>query len=344
MSPRAATQEPEIEESTKIATPDGRLRRPSVGFSRTPLFDGHIDGRWGRRKRWEYWAVLCRTHLVSLTIADLDYVGLVSAWFIDLQRNERIEVALPVPPGMLPGLPDRVAGGDVQVRLPGLVASIRESVDATRLAFSMRTVGHSIEAEIEVEKPRGHESLSVLVPFSEDAFQLTSKHVARPATGSVVVDGKTFAFDAANESYGTLDFGRGIFPHRTRWNWSAAAGRIGDRTIGWNLGGQWTDGTGVTENGLFVDGKLHKIGDDVRFVLDFDHPEKSWRISSVTGGAVDLELEPLHVKRVRGLFLPVGADLWLAFGRFRGTLHDASGERIEIREHVGWAEELHARW
>ncbi|MET8551707.1 DUF2804 family protein [Micromonospora zamorensis] len=46
----------------------------------------------------------------------------------------------------------------------------------------------------------------------------------------------------------------------TAWNW--AAGAAPGRAI--QLGGKWTDGTRVTENGLFVDGRLHKIGGELR--------------------------------------------------------------------------------
>lgn len=343
MRPRTTTHEPEHSRPRNIATARGLTERSSVGFARTPIFDGHIDGRFGRRKRWEYWAVLSRTHLVSLTLAHLDFVGLASAWFVDLETNERIELSVPVPPRRMPPFPDRVAGGDLVLDVPGLSLAIRETDAHTHLSICMRTPRHAVDAVVDVDKPPGHESLSVLVPFSDDAFQLTSKHVARPARGLAVVDGRRYRFDADDGAYGTLDFGRGVFPHRTRWNWSAAAGRVGARTIGWNLGGQWTDGTGVTENGLFVDGKLQKLGADVRFTFDRAAPERPWRIAS-TGGEVELELLPRHVKRVDALRGPVGADLWLAFGTFRGTLYTEDGEAIPIHDHVGWAEELHARW
>lgn len=344
MSPRIATHEPEITHPVPIATPLGRLERASVGFARTPLFEGRIEGRWGRRKRWEYWAVVARTHLISITLADLDYVGVASAWFVDLERDRRIELVWPMLPSRMPRFPDRVAGGDLAVELPGLSLAIRETPESTRLSLAMRTPGHRVDAVVDVAKPPGHESLSVLVPFSEDAFQLTSKHVARPARGLAIVDGERFPFGPERESYGALDFGRGVFPHRTRWNWSAAAGRVGERIVGWNLGGQWTDGTGVTENGVFVDGRLHKLGEDVRFAFDPRRPERPWRITSLGSSAIDLEFEPLHLKRVDALHGPLGADLWLGFGRFRGRVHTELGERIEIVDHVGWAEELHARW
>jgi hypothetical protein len=60
-----------------------------------------------------------------------------------------------------------------------------------------------------------------------------------------------------------------------RWReaWRAAPGRA------IQLGGKWTDGTGVTENDLFVDGRLHKIGDELRWSYDRADWLRPWRIS-----------------------------------------------------------------
>ena len=52
-----------------------------------------------------------------------------------------------------------------------------------------------------------------------------------------------------------------------RWNWAMASQRLGGRRIGLNFGGQWTDGTGMTENAIFVDGQMTKVHEDVVFSL-----------------------------------------------------------------------------
>lgn len=340
--PTIRTHEREITSRTRIATKRGRINHDAVGFARIPLFDGTIPS-FGRRKRWEYWCVTSRTHALSITYADLDVVRLASAWFVDLETDERIEVSLPLPPLVGTKLAPTVAGGDVVVDAGLFSFAIREQPNATRLETSFRTPMHRLDAEVVVAKPEGHESLNVVVPFDDERFQLTSKHVARPARGLVVVDGRVHRFDDRNESFGALDFGRGIFPAHTTWNWSAAAGVVGDRVVGWNLGGKWTDGTGVTENGVFVDGRLHKLGADVRFEYDRAHPARTWRIAS-SCGCVDLELSPKHVKQVDALGAKLGAKLDLAFGTFRGRLYTEEGEAIEVRETVGWAEDFEARW
>ena len=40
---------------------------------------------------------------------------------------------------------------------------------------------------------------------------------------------------------------------------------LGGRRIGLNFGGKWTDGTGMTENAVFVDGVMTKMHEDVIF-------------------------------------------------------------------------------
>ncbi len=82
----------------------------------------------------------------------------------------------------------------------------------------------------------------------------------------------------ASPAFGCLDYGRGVWPEHTVWNWGSASGVQGGRTVGLNLGGQWTDGTGMTENGICVDGRLTKISEDLAFEYDRADMMKPWRV------------------------------------------------------------------
>lgn len=53
------------------------------GWSRTPLHRANLLGRWGRNKRWEGGS-LTDTHAVSVTYADVDYLGIVDVWWCEL--------------------------------------------------------------------------------------------------------------------------------------------------------------------------------------------------------------------------------------------------------------------
>jgi Protein of unknown function (DUF2804) len=63
-------------------------------------------------------------------------------------------------------------------------------------------------------------------------------------------------------------------------------------TVGLNLGGQWTDGTDMTENGVCIDGRLTKISEDLVFDYDRAAMMKPWRIRAAATGRIDLLFEP----------------------------------------------------
>ena len=89
--------EPEITEHVRECTDDARLRPEAIGWSRHPLHECNLKGRWGRKKRWDYWCVTTDHHLLSLTYADCDYLGLVSVLFLDYATNRCVEKGIVVP-------------------------------------------------------------------------------------------------------------------------------------------------------------------------------------------------------------------------------------------------------
>jgi hypothetical protein len=112
------------------------------------------------------------------------------------------------------------------------------------------------------------------------------------------------------DSFAVLDHGRGRWPYRMVWNW--AAGSAPGRAI--QLGGKWTDGTGMTENALFVDGRLHKIGEELAWHYDRADWLRPWRI---TGERVAAEFTPFHEKISRTELGVVGSETHQCFGHFR---------------------------
>lgn len=341
------THERELTRPVQECLPDGRLNPDAVGWSRHPLHDCNLLGRWGRKKRWEYWCVTTDTHMFSLTFADIDYLGLVAVGFMrDFAEGGLVEKVGVVPFGVGMSMPPTVGVGALSARTAGLSVVVNRSSTATLLHAEGRTVGsHTIEADLRIETPPGHETLNVLVPWSEDEFQFTSKQNCLPVEGTVVCDGTTFGFGPDNSAFGCLDFGRGIWPYRTTWNWASASGRLTDGTVlGITLGGKWTDGTGVTENGIVVDGRMHKIGEDLTWEYDPRDYERPWHISAPRTGRVDLEFVPF-CDRAATLNLGVlSTRVHQCFGRFHGTVVTDDGDTVAVTDLVGWAEEQLAKW
>lgn len=116
------------------------------------------------------------------------------------------------------------------------------------------------------------------------------------------------------------------------------------RLVGLNLGGQWTDGTGMTENGICIDGRLTKIGDDVRFEYDRARLMEPWRIRTATTDAIALTFTPEYErisKAENGDYL---SEVHQMFGRYDGTITPDEGAPISIDNLWGWIEDHVARW
>ena len=64
--------------------------------------------------------------------------------------------------------------------------------------------------DVLVELPAGHESLNVVIPWSDSVFNFTSKHQARPAVGRLTVGERVWSIGGTGpESWGVLDVGPG---------------------------------------------------------------------------------------------------------------------------------------
>ncbi|WCN84613.1 DUF2804 family protein [Micromonospora sp. LH3U1] len=107
------------------------------------------------------------------------------------------------------------------------------------------------------------------------------------------------------------------------------------------LGGKWTDGTRVTENGLFVDGRLQKIGDELRWTYDRSDWLRPWRVS---GERVGVEFQPFHEKVARTNVGVVANKTRKCFGHFPGWAKTDGGTTVSLDGLVGWAEEARNRW
>lgn len=335
--------EREIVTAVELCRPDGRLNPDAVGWTRGPLHGTRLPRTplhgWGRTKRWEYWGVVTPTHVIALTVADLDYAGQHQVWVLDRRTSQEIDTVAVVPFGAGCTLPDTSRTGPSRAHARGLDIAIDDGVGRTRL----RARTARVEVDVIAEAPAGHESLGVVVPWSDRRFQYTLKDVARPAAGSVVVDGVRHAVPAG-ESWAVLDHGRGRWPYSMRWNWGAGSGVVDGRTVGVQVGGTWTDGTGTTENALVLDGRLHKNSDELVWEYDRTRWLAPWHVHDVDRRRVDLTFTPFHERAARTNLVVVASETHQCFGTWSGWMTDDTGTPVRVDGAVGWAEEARNRW
>jgi hypothetical protein len=338
--PPEQLDEREITTPLSLTLPDGRLDREAVGWTRTPLIttDGIGRGRLGRgrNKRWEYWGVTTPTHVVALVVSDIDYAAVHSIWVLDRRTGEEVSHDAIGLLGRSATLPGTLGAGPVRARTKDVRIDLEEVDGGTRL----RASGKRVRVDITAHRPPGHESLGVVVPWSDRLFQYTVKDVARPAEGSVWLDGTKYDVPLA-ESWAVLDHGRGRWPYSMHWNWGAGSGRTDGRVIGLQVGGKWTDGTGSCENSLLVDGRLTKISEELDWRYDTDDWMAPWQ---VVGESADLTFTPFHLKRSVTDLKVFSSRTHQCFGHWSGTVRDDTGEWIRVADVVGWAEDVRNRW
>lgn len=364
------TRERELREPVLLCRPDGRALDPAaLGWSRVPLHTCNLRGRRLRTKRWDYWAVLTGDLAIAVTYADIGYLGMASVWWADLTTGvaggREVTVpgarglALPDVPGSVPlRLRSRHLDLDLVTERGGTTISGRWDerdgapgrLDVHVAAAAAGVAGAAAAPAGSDDQPGSpapspSESLNVVIPWSERHFQYTSKHQALPARGELTVAARTHPIGQEGPAWAVLDVGRGRWPYSTRWNWGAGAGFADDgRTIvGVQLGGRWTRGTGFTENGVIVDGRLTKIGAELLWDYDWDDPLLPWRVHH-PDGSLDLTLEPRHDRHAKVQALLVATEVHQVFGSWTGHATTAEGREVHVRGIPGFAEESRSRW
>ncbi len=340
MTTNAFPVEPEITAPVALVK-NNRLNPEAVGWMRQPLLDtSGIDGRrtWGRNKRWEYWNVITPTHILALTASSIDYAGVHEVWVFDRRTEQswhvsRSDILRPI------DLPKSLEDEALRVESGPLAVAIEPMPGGTRLRARIPGAAFDVVAE----QPPGHERLGVVVPWSKKRFQYTVKDIARPASGWVETDGQRFPVPAG-ESWATLDHGRGRWPHRIQWNWGAASGYVefegATHVLGIQMGDRWTEGTGMTENSLYFDGRLTKVG-SLTWDYDIENWRKPWHIH---GPRVDVTFMPFYNKQARTDLKVVSNRTDQCFGIYGGTVEIEGVGPVEFDGLVGWAEEVHNRW
>ncbi|HEX5945539.1 MAG TPA: DUF2804 domain-containing protein [Acidimicrobiales bacterium] len=340
------THERELFDPVDLCIPGGDgLNEAARGWSRRPLHRANLDGHHGRNKRWDYWAVLADDLVVSMVYSDIDHFGLADVWWADLATGGTGGAAVLVPADDV-ALPERPGTAPLRLAHDELDLAMVDGDDGTRLTARWREPdGRPGALDVLVDLPADHESLNVVIPWDDAHFNFTSKHQARPAVGTLTIGDHEYEVGGGSgDAWGVLDVGRGRWPSTIRWNWGGGAGRADDHVIGLQFGAKWTEGSGFTENGFLVDGRLTKIGRELDWDYDWDDPMRPWRITD-PAGQLEVVLVPRYDKHTKvGDDGGFGSETHQVFGTYAGTVRTDDGRSIAFDGLQGFAEEARQRW
>jgi len=337
------TQEKELLNQVDLCNSKGLLNKECIGWARKPLIRCNLTGHKFRKKKWNYWLILNDDCLFSATISNIDYLGMVFIYFYNYKTGEFIEKTIPSPLGkgciMLAGVNDSVEYTSSSMRV-----SFKGEDENTKMRVECSEFGKgTISVDLNIKRPENYEGINVVIPWSKKKFQFTSKQNCIPVEGKIIYNGETFELHK-EKSFASLDFGRGVWPYNTSWNWATGSGSFNNRVIGLNLGGTWTDGTGMTENGFVIDGIVNKLGENIIFEYDRDNIMKPWHLKSKDCDRVDIIFQPIYKRIAVTNAFVLKSKVCQILGEFSGDLITDKGEKVHFEKLKGSAEEHFARW
>ncbi|MBD7985309.1 DUF2804 domain-containing protein [Sporosarcina sp. Sa2YVA2] len=335
--------EREITEPVLLCDKKGLLNPEAIGFARRPYIESNLAGHFMRKKKWNHWSVFGEDLLFSASIIHLDYTAICSVYILDYETQRFCEKQVFIPVARKVKMPADVFG-NVKFINDRISVQLVHIQGETHLSVTIQDFDNEVlHADLHISHPEEDDSLHVVIPRKRDLFQFTSKHHTLPTQGFVKIGKRRYDFNP-DYSFAVLDFARGIWPRESEWNWGMASQRIGGKRIGLNFGGKWTDGTGMTENAIFVDGVMTKIHEDVIFMYGTDALMSPWKIHTKFSDQVNLTFTPFFERSTASNMQFAKIKVNQATGYFNGSVKLQDGTILRIRQMLGCAEDRRVKW
>jgi hypothetical protein len=348
-----------ITEKKPLLDAKGKLTEPGYATSLVLEYNRNdIKANKLRIKEWDYYLITNGKIGVALTIADNSYMGLDSISFLDFESEtpwEQTTSPMRIMTMGKTGFPATSETGDVEIF--GKDYFLQFTNDGTKrvLSFKMDKFMKDtpIKGEIVLEnalKEDGNhtDTMVIATPFpkNEKAFYYNQKINCMPASGYVVLGEDRYEFDPA-DSFGILDWGRGVWTYENTWYWGSASGTYEGQPFGFNIGYGFGDTSAASENMLFYKGVAHKLS-EVRFDIptfedgsdDFMSP---WKFTS-DDGRFEMDFVPVIDRASNTDFKILCSKQHQVFGKFTGTAVLDDGTKIELKDFFGFAEKVYNKW
>ena len=338
----------EITEKMPLFDADGNLN--CTGFARSLLLQYRKPVSLKDKlttKEWDYYYVGNSHFGLALTIDDNGYMGLDSVSFLDFDNVW--EITRSVIQVMTLGrknLPVSSVSGNVSSQGAKHALHFENAGTSRHLSGYMKQFRNDEAIEFDIvltDEPQ--ESMVIVTPFEKPGrWYYNQKINCMKASGTITIGRNRYELD--DESYGTLDWGRGRWTYSNTWYWSSLSCSVDGAPFGFNLGYGFGDTSAATENMLFYQGKTHKLEN-----VEFHIPQKdgkdnftgTWTFTSSDGRA-ELTFEPVIDRYAYTGAVVIESDQHQVFGRFSGYCILDDGTRITLDRKLGFAEKVRNKW
>ena len=281
------------------------------------------------------------THLIIFEIRDdgwLGYMGISVISLRDKKRSTQTFITL-VPMGSYE-LPTGSETGSARWRKK------KTHLDFICMDGGVRIIktdiprfGHnkSMRGELVLTEPASPQSLVTNQPWrgEKNAFRYTRCSPWYSVEG-VIQFGSTEIIFTKGNGWGIFDWNRGARPRADIRYWAAGSGLSGGKLLSFCAGYSQADFSNGTENGFFMDGKLHKL-DQVTFHIPLSNWLSPWRFTS-NDNRFEMAFYPHQerIERRRLFFFDITRRQVCGF--FSGRVQLDDGSQVDFQNLTGFAE------
>lgn len=342
----------EIKKIQNLLDEKGAIAEP--GYAKKLFWEynrNDICAKRTRIKEWDYYYIGTDECALCLTMADMGYVGALSATVMDFTEPSEItkSAVCLFPMGKL-HMPATSTVGDCSWTVGEVEMTFINDGKKRRLFGKYPKFGNNKEElsfdVILTDFPE--ESMVIATPFAKKGhFYYNQKINCMTADGEFRLGEKVFSLAKEKGALATLDWGRGVWTYDNTWYWGSLQTTLDDgKKFGFNIGYGFGNNDQATENMLFYDGKSHKL-DEVTFNI----PKKDgtedymsdWTFTS-NDGRFAMDFHPL-IDRYAPFDLKLFAMIpHQVFGYFTGKAILDDGTEIKLERTLGFAEKVHNKW
>ena len=326
----------------------GELNEAGYAFSLVKEYSRkQIKGLKSRIKEWDYYYFGDDEYGIALTIDDNSYMGLGSASLLNFKNKRYANKAnmFWLPFGKVK-MPETSVTGSVKVEGKNYYVNFINENGKRHLSakFDNFKNGDDLVVEVELELTTPH-SMVIATPFLKNKhFYYNQKINLLKVSGYFKCGNLKHTFKP--DTYGVLDWGRGIWTYSNTWYWSSLNVKQGDNVIGWNFGYGFGDTSAASENMFFVNQDVFKL-EDVEFVIPKNEKGKDkflkpWLITN-KAKTINITFTPIIDRHDHTNAIIIEQNAHQVFGHFEGTII-IENKTFEIKNALGFAEKVKNRW
>lgn len=335
-------------EPGRLLYDDGNLAEAGYATSLAKEYNrSWIKAHSLRIKEWDYYYIGNENHGIALTIADNSYMSMVSISFLNfVSKTETTKSIIKFFPKRKLNLPSTSETGDIEYNSKKCNISFKHVDGKRRIQANFKNFDNKIDLRCDLYLTETNEdSMVIATPFKKNKHFYYNQKINLLSSSGYVKIGETI-YDFNKDTFGVLDWGRGVWTYKNTWYWSSLNAVDHGKRIGFNLGYGFGDTSAASENMLFIDDKSYKLN-QVHFDIPInkfgkDDYMKPWKFRS-QDGTIDLTFTPILNRHAASNAIIIKSIQNQVFGHFNGTIM-VDDRVVAINDLMGFAEKVTNYW